>query len=66
VLYVKDLRIRLTRVAKEFKCALADLTPADIDKFLMSLKVSSRSRTNFRLVVGTSPRNGCASRVGMR
>ncbi len=52
-LYIKDLRLRLERVAKAFPSALADLTPADIDKFLLALTSSPRTRNNFRQVIGT-------------
>jgi integrase len=52
-LYIKDLRLRLERVAKVFTCPLADVTPADIDKFLLALTSSPRSRNNFRQVIGT-------------
>ncbi|ODU24412.1 MAG: hypothetical protein ABS95_01890 [Verrucomicrobia bacterium SCN 57-15] len=52
-LYLKDLRLRLERVAKAFACPLADVTSEAIDKFLLGLDVAPRSRNNFRLVVGT-------------
>ena len=43
-LYIKDLRLRLERVAKAFPSPLADVSPADIDKFLLALIGSPRSR----------------------
>jgi integrase len=52
-LYLKDLRVRLERVAKAFACPLANVTTADIENFLASLDVAARTRNNFRLVIGT-------------
>jgi integrase len=52
-LYLKDLRLRLARVATAFPCPLADVTSEAIDKFLLDLDVVPRSRNNFRLVIGT-------------
>jgi integrase len=52
-LYIKDLRLRLERVAKAFPFPLADVSPPEIDKFLLALTVSPRSRNNFRQVIGT-------------
>lgn len=52
-LYVKDLRLRLTRFADAFACPLANVTSADIERFLQSLDLGARSTNNFRLAVGT-------------
>lgn len=52
-LYIKDLRLRLDRVAKAFPCPLADVTADAIDKFLLSMDAAPRTRNNFRLVIGT-------------
>ena len=52
-LYIKDLRLRLTRFADAFACPIANVTSADIERFLQSLSLSARSTNNFRLVVGT-------------
>ena len=52
-LYLKDLRLRLTRFADAFACPIANITLADIERFLQSLNLSARSTNNFRLVVGT-------------
>lgn len=52
-LYLKDLRLRLDRVAKAFACPLADVTSEAIDKFLLDMDAAPRTRNNFRLVIGT-------------
>ena len=52
-LYLKDLRLRLTRFADAFACPIVNITLADIERFLQSLNLSARSTNNFRLVVGT-------------
>jgi integrase len=52
-LYIKDLRLRLTRFGDAFACPIANVTSADIERFLQSLNLSARSTNNFRLVVGT-------------
>lgn len=59
-LYLKDLRLRLDRIVKAFPRPLADITPADIDAYLLALNVSARTRNNFRLVFGTLLRFGQA------
>lgn len=52
-LYIKDLRLRLTRFGDAFACPIANVTSADIERFLQSLNLSARSANNFRLTVGT-------------
>jgi integrase len=52
-LYLKDLRLRLARIAKAFPRPLAEITAVEIDKYLASLKCAPRTRNNFRLVFGT-------------
>ena len=52
-LYVKDLRLRLTRFADAFACPIANVTSADIERFLQSLDLGARSTNNFRLTIGT-------------
>lgn len=52
-LYLTDLRLRLTRVAKAFRCPIHTVEPADIQRFLNGLKMKPRSRNNFRRVIGT-------------
>ena len=51
--YLMDLRYRCGNFANSFKCALADVTAAQIEKFLLSLKLSTQSYMNFRRVIGT-------------
>jgi integrase len=52
-LYLTDLRLRLTRFAKSFRCPIHTVEPADIQRFLNGLKMSGRSRNNFRRAIGT-------------
>lgn len=52
-LYVTDLRLRLTRFADAFTCPIANVTSADIDKFLQALNGGARTKNNFRLAIGT-------------
>lgn len=52
-LYVTDLRLRLNRFAGAFACHIANVTSADIDKFLQSLNGGARTKNNFRLAIGT-------------
>jgi integrase len=52
-LYIKDLRLRLDRVAKAFTCPLADVTSDAIDRILLEMDAAPRTRNNFRLVIGT-------------
>jgi len=47
--YVKDLRLRLNRFAKSFKCAISSISTQQIEAFLQSLKVSGRTRTSRQL-----------------
>jgi hypothetical protein len=41
--YLKDLRYRCGKFANAFKCGVADITAAQIEKFLLSLKLSTQS-----------------------
>jgi integrase len=52
-LYVNDLRLRLARFAKAFRCPIHTVEPVDIQRFLNGLKLTGRSRNNFRRAVGT-------------
>ena len=59
VLYLTDLRIRLTRFAKACKKRpLSEITSEDIDKFLESLGIAARSQNNFRASIGLLLRFG--------
>lgn len=51
--YLGDLRYRGNKFANAFKCGLAEMTAAKIEDFLLSLKLSAQSYTNFRRVLGT-------------
>src|SRR2546430_208692 len=51
--YMRDLRYRCGKFANSFKCGVADITAAQIEKFLLSLKLSTQSYMNFRRVLGT-------------
>lgn len=51
--HIKDLRLRLTRFANAFMCNISSVTTQQIEEFLLSLKVSGRTRNNFRRLVGT-------------
>ena len=50
--HTKDLRLRLGRFADAFHCPIASVDPCDIDRFLNSLKLSGRSKNNFRRAIG--------------
>ncbi len=52
-LYLKDLKLRLSRFAKTFRCPINSVEPVDIQRFLNSLKVAGRTRNNFRRAIGT-------------
>ena len=52
-LYLRDLRVRLSRVVKAFQCPIAHLHTSEIERFLDSLKGSLRTRKNFLTTVGT-------------
>jgi len=52
-LTVTDLRLRLTRFFKSFRCPIHTVEPADIQRFLNGLKMKPRSRNNFRRAIGT-------------
>jgi integrase len=51
--YLSDLRYRGNKFASAFKCGIAEMTAAKIEDFLLSLKLSAQSYTNFRRVLGT-------------
>ena len=51
--YLSDLRYRGNKFARAFSCGIADLKGATIEDFLLSLKLSAQSYTNFRRVLGT-------------
>ena len=52
-LYLRDLRIRLGRLATAFQCPIASLTRADIEAHLSSLKGTPRTLHNHRTTIGT-------------
>ena len=52
-LYIRDLRIRLGRLATAFQCPIASLTRPDIEAHLNSLKVTPRTIHNHRTTIGT-------------
>lgn len=52
-LYLTDLKLRLDRFATSFKCPIHTVEPAEIQRFLNNLKVSGRTRNNFRRAIGT-------------
>jgi len=45
--HIKDLRLRLNRFAKGFKCEVHLIRPAQVQDFLLSLKLSPRSINNY-------------------
>jgi integrase len=51
--YLADLKYRCERFGKSFSCPIGDITTAQIEKFLMELKLSSQSYENFRRAIGT-------------
>jgi integrase len=51
--YVQDLRLRLGRFGKSFPGAISMVTSAEIEDFLRGLKLSGRSRNNYRRAVAT-------------
>jgi integrase len=46
--HVQDLKYRLTIFADSFHCNIADISAADINRWLLSLKLAPRSINNFR------------------
>ena len=57
-LYLRDLRVRLERVARAFAGPLAELNHERIDGFLVQMQAGPRSKNNFRRVIGTLLRFG--------
>ena len=57
-LYLRDLKVRLERVARAFPGPLAELTHERIDGFLVQMQAGPRSKNNFRRVIGTLLRFG--------
>lgn len=51
--YLEDLRARLNRFGKDFPCPIANVTGADVQRWLDGLKVGEQTQRNFRTVVGT-------------
>jgi integrase len=51
--YVKDLRLRLQRFAKAFACPISSVCTAQIEQFLLGLKLSGRTQNNYRRIIGT-------------
>ena len=49
--HVKDLRSRLDRFARSFACEIASVAAADIQDFLLSLKLAPKSVNNFRCAI---------------
>ena len=52
-LYLRDLRIRLGRLAAAFQCPIASLTRPEIEAHLGALKVTPRTVHNHRTTIGT-------------
>ena len=52
-LYIRDLRIRLGRLATAFQCPIASLTRPDIEAHLNSLNGTPRTLHNHRTTIGT-------------
>lgn len=52
-LYLRDLRIRLGRLATDFQCPIASLTRSDIEAHLSSLNGTPRTLHNHRTTIGT-------------
>lgn len=52
-LYMADLRYRLGAFRDAFHCAVNQITPDDVAKFLAGLGLSRRSKKNFRRALGT-------------
>ena len=57
-LYLRDLKVRLERVARAFAGPLAELNHERIDRFLVQMQAGPRSKNNFRRVIGTLLRFG--------
>jgi integrase len=49
--HVEDLRSRLNRFAESFHCDIATLTAADIQDFLLGLKLAPKTVNNFRTAI---------------
>ena len=52
-LYIRDLRLRLGRLATAFQCPIASLTRPDIEAHLGSFKVTPRTVHNLRTTIRT-------------
>jgi integrase len=52
-LHLKDLHLRLKRFADAHKMPISAVTTRDIQKFLLSLDVTGRTRLNFLRTIGT-------------
>ncbi len=46
--YLADLRVKLNRIARDFKTNIGDVTTKDLDAWLRNLNMSGRSRNHFR------------------
>lgn len=53
VRYVQDCRSRLGRFAEAFKCNIGSVLAADMEAWMRTLKVSARTRNNFRTALIT-------------
>lgn len=51
--YMQDLKLRLAKFSKAFKCPIASITTAQIEDYLSSLGVGGRTRNNVRRILGT-------------
>lgn len=64
--YLEDLRARLTTFSKTFRCQIGSITAAEIAAWLEGLKVSGRTRNNYRGAVvalfAFAKRQGCLPR----
>jgi len=52
-LHLKDLHLRLKRFADAHKMPISAITTRDIQRFLLSLNVTGRTRLNFLRLIGT-------------
>jgi integrase len=49
--HISDLRSRLTRFAAAFQCDVHSIRPAQVQDFLLALKLAPRSMNNFRMAI---------------
>ncbi len=49
----KDMRLRLKRFTNAFQCSIGSITSAQVEDYLLHLKVSGRTQNNHRRLIGT-------------